>query len=290
MAYVSIFGVDHYYEWITDSGESVPSGEKPVMVFIHGWGGSSRYWRSTARSITSQFDCLLYDMRGFGRSPLSAENRESALSRGCELETFADDLAELLDALGLQSVWLNGHSTGASVAVLFLNAYGDRVKQAILTCNGIFEYDKKAFEAFYKFGGYVVGFRPNWLKYIPLAPTLFMSRFLSQPIPIAEKKAFLEDYLMADGDIALGTIYTAVSKRATEIMPEAFANLTVPSLLISGENDQITPAKLGQEAAKLNPKFIEYSEIENTGHFPMLEDPETYLSAIGRFLKTPSLI
>lgn len=288
MAYAAVSGVDHYYEWITEGG--LPrSGNKPVMVFIHGWGGSCRYWRSTAQALSTEFDCLLYDMRGFGRSLITPENREAVLARGYELETFADDLAELLDVLGLDAVWLNSHSTGASVAVFFTNQYGDRVKQSILTCNGVFEYDKKAFEAFYKFGGYVVGFRPRWLKQIPLMPRIFMSRFLSSPIPASEKYAFLEDYLEADGDIALGTIYTAVSKRATEVMPAAFSQLKVPTLLVSGQYDQITPAKLGREAAALNPDTIQYVEIANTGHFPMLEAPENYLKAVRNFLKMPSL-
>ena len=288
MAYAEVLGVNHYYEWITQSGED-PQGDKPVMVFIHGWGGSCRYWRSTAQALSAEFDCLLYDMRGFGQSHIAPANREAVLARGYELETFADDLFELLNILELETVWLNSHSTGASVAVFFANQYGDRLKQSILTCNGVFEYDKKAFEAFYKFGGYVVGFRPDWLKQIPLMPRIFMSRFLSRPIPQAEKVAFLEDYLEADGDVALGTIYTAVSKRATEIMPVAFAELTVPTLLVSGEKDQITPANLGREAAALNPDVIQYVEIENTGHFPMLEAPETYLREVRSFLKTPSL-
>jgi len=289
MSYISILGVDHYYEWITQSGDD-PSGDKPVMVFIHGWGGSCRYWRSTALALSSQFDCLLYDMRGFGQSRISLENRDEVLARQYELETFADDLAALLDAFQLDRVWLNSHSTGASVAVLFLNQYSDRVNQAILTCNGIFEYDKKAFEAFYKFGGYVVGFRPAWLSSIPLMPRIFMSRFLSRPIPAAERAAFLEDYLQADGDIALGTIYTAVSKRATEVMPLAFAQLKVPSLLVSGEFDQITPAKLGREAATLNSEFIQYVEIPGTGHFPMLEAPQVYLDAVHAFIRTSQAV
>ncbi|MEL6383742.1 MAG: alpha/beta hydrolase, partial [Cyanobacteria bacterium J06626_18] len=236
MPYVSVNGVDHYYEWISDTTES-PNGEKPVMVFIHGWAGSSRYWRSTAEAIAAQFDCLLYDMRGFGRSPLTDENREPVLARGYELETFADDLAQLLNVLGLDQIWLNAHSMGASVAVFFLNRYRDRVKQAILTCNGVFEYDKRAFEAFYLFGRYVVMFRPPWLRRIPLAPRFFMARFLHRPIPATERTAFLQDFLDADFDTALGTIFTSVSKRATEVMPQEFAQISVPTLLVSGQYD-----------------------------------------------------
>lgn len=283
MPQVRAGGVDHYYEWIIN-GHDNPGVEKPVLVFVHGWAGSSRYWRSTAQALKERFDCLLYDMRGFGRSQLTVRDCAMILSRGYQLSTFADDLAELLDALGLsQRVYLNAHSMGASVAVFFLNRYRDRVERAILTCNGIFEYDQAAFEAFYRFGRYVVMFRPQWLAQIPLAPRVFMSRFLHQPIPAAERRSFLQDFLDADFDIALGTIFTSVSKEATEVMPMEFQQLAMPTLLVSGEFDKITPANLGEKAAALNP-LIQYCVVARTGHFPMLEDSETYLQAVTSFL------
>lgn len=97
MPYVAVNGVDHYYEWISTEPPGSQGQRKPVMVFVHGWAGSARYWRSTAIAQQDQFDCLLYDMRGFGRSPLSAIARAQVLQRGYELDTFADDLAGLLD-------------------------------------------------------------------------------------------------------------------------------------------------------------------------------------------------
>jgi len=222
-------------------------------------------------------------MRGFGRSTVASNQQEKAKERGYELETFADDLVELLKALGLSRVNLNAHSMGASVAVYFLNRHPNLVEKAILTCNGIFEYDKKAFETFYQFGGYVVAMRPKWLSKIPLVPSLFMARFLSKPIPTAEKVAFLEDFLKADYDTALGTIFTSVSQKATEIMPLEFSQIKVPTLLVSGEFDQITPADLGKNAAELNAK-VDYVLVKGTGHFPMLEDPDTYLNYVRDFL------
>lgn len=287
MAYLSVNGVNHYYEWVTADGPTDHvedlTAKKPVMVFIHGWAGSCRYWRSTAVALSDQFNCLLYDMRGFGRSAISSRQREAVDRRGYELETFADDLAELLQSLNLDRVDINAHSMGASVAVFFLNQFPEQVNRAILTCNGVFEYDQRAFEAFHKFGGYVVAFRPSWLKQIPLMPRFFMARFLYRSIPAAEKVSFLEDFLAADYEIARGTIFTSVSKRATEVMPVEFSKITRPTLLISGEFDQITPAILGQQAADLNP-CIDYALIQNTGHFPMLEDPDTYLAQVRKFL------
>lgn len=285
MPHIQVRGVDHYYEWIRTS-ESSP-GEKPVLVFIHGWAGSARYWESTARALAPTFDCLLYDLRGFGRSPLPQPLSPEVAAIGYELETYADDLALLLDQLDIEQVYINAHSTGASVAVFFLNRYGDRVKQAILTCNGIFEYDQKAFEAFYVFGRYVVAFRPAWLTKIPLVEQMFMARFLHQSIPRQDKREFLEDFLMASYDAALGTIYTAVSKKAVEIMPQEFAKLAIPTLLVSGQYDKIIPSEMGQRAASLNDR-ITHRVIPNTGHFPMLEDMPTYLETVQSFLD-PSL-
>jgi pimeloyl-ACP methyl ester carboxylesterase len=282
MSFIQVRAVNHYYEWITESDKPEPTG-KPVMVFVHGWGGSSRYWESTAQAIADTFDCLLYDLRGFGRSnqipPTYPTTPDSY-----ELETFADELAELLDVLHLPKVYLNAHSAGASIATFFLNRYPERVEKAILTCSGIFEYDEKAFNAFHKFGGYVVKYRPRWLYQLPWMDRLFMQRFLHRPVPAEISRAFLNDFLMADYATALGTIYTSVSKRASEIMPQEFAQLAVPTLLIAGERDIIIPAQFGQQAAALNKRNIQLVIMPNTAHFPMLEDAPTYLSHVRAFL------
>ncbi len=283
MPYVSVNGVDHYYEWI--STQDHPGNySKPVMVFLHGWAGSARYWESTAEAIKDEYDCLLYDMRGFGRSRPATPEAMTADSSLSSLESFADDLVGLLDALNLsQPVYMNAHSLGGTAGLYFLDRYPERVIKAILTCNGSFPYQKWAFEAFYLFGGYVVAFRPKWLGQIPLAPQMFMSRFLKGSIPIAEKKAFLNDFLMADGPTSRGTLKAAVSKHATEVMPVAFAKLKVPTLMISGEYDKITPAKLGKEAADMSEQ-IQYVLMPNTAHFPMLEDAKSYLKITQAFL------
>jgi len=281
MRLIEIRGVEHYYEWIRASSAK----NKPVMVFVHGWAGSGKYWESTAKALAEDFDCLLYDMRGFGRSRLpSLTDLTDAPNLTYELEEYAEDLALLLDAFGLDKVYINGHSMGASVTTLFLNRYPQRVEKAILTCSGIFEYDEKAFAAFYKFGGYVVKFRPRWLGKIPFVDKLFMKRFLYRPLPTKVSREFLEDFLIADYEAALGTIFTSVSKEAAEFMPGEFAKLRVPTLLVSGEFDQIIPAKMGKQAADLNEK-VEYVLIPKTAHFPMLEDEETYLQKVREFLQ-----
>ena len=294
MPYICVRGVDHYYEWVKAQDTKV----KPVMVFIHGWAGSARYWESTAIALSKDFDCLLYDMRGFGRSngkvpvlaatealgELPAPVAETVEELTYELDEYARDLAALLDGLELKKVYLKAHSTGASVATIFLNLYPERVEKAILTCSGVFEYDEKAFTAFHKFGGYVVKFRPKWLAKIPFVDRMFMARFLKRSIPKSDRQAFLDDFLMADYAAAIGTMVTAVSENAAKFMPQEFTNLTVSTLLVAGEYDQIIPPAMGRQAASLSDK-VEFVLMPNTAHFPMLEDPITYLKSVRQFLQ-----
>ncbi|WP_337884303.1 alpha/beta hydrolase [Fischerella thermalis] len=298
MSYINVRGVEHYYEWIRKP--SIISQPKPVMVFVHGWAGSSRYWQSTATALLEEFDCLLYDLRGFGRSrgkPTAVTKASEVVAESdspqeelqaftqltYELEEYAHDLAALLNQLQIQRAYIHAHSMGASIATLFINRYPERVEKAILTCSGVFEYDEKAFAAFHKFGSYVVKFRPQWLAKIPLVDRMFMARFLHRPIPTAERRAFLQDFLLADYEAALGTIFTSVSKAAAELMPQEFTKITVPTLLVSGEYDKIIPAEMGRQAAKLN-QAVEYVMIPGTAHFPMLEDAPTYLQRVREFL------
>ncbi|MGY6528792.1 MAG: alpha/beta fold hydrolase [Cyanobacterium sp.] len=276
--FIKIREFNHYYEWVKQEDNN----SKPVMVFIHGWGGSCNYWRTTARAIAPYFDCLLYDMRGFGQSQEKIPNDKP---QSYELEEYAQDLLTLLEAFNLEKIYLNSHSMGASIATLFLSIAPEKVEKAILTCNGIFIYNPLAFSIFHQVGGYVVKLRYNWLLKIPLAEKFFMARFLHRPIAKEMSIAFLEDFLMADYQAALNTIYSSVSKKSVETLPQAYQNISVPTLLISGEKDQIIPASMGKAAALLNPEKIEYYSIKDTGHFPMLEDSVTYLKVMGDFLE-----
>ncbi|NEP81123.1 MAG: alpha/beta hydrolase [Okeania sp. SIO3B3] len=289
-SYININGVEHYYEWIKTSNSTEKS--KPVMVFLHGWGGSGRYWETTAKELSDRFDCLIYDLRGFGRSSLPTPDpaAEKGISKSSKYLTdnydlvgYAEDLKVLLEALNLDKVYLTAHSTGSSISVLFLNMYPERVEKAVLTCSGIFEYDEKSFSAFHKASRYVVMFRPKWLTKIPLMGRMVMRRFLYRSIPDNLCNEFLEDFLMADFDAAYGTVLTSVSKEASEWLPEQFKNSTVPILLVSGEYDKIIPAEMGRQAAELNEK-IEFFMMKNTAHFPMLEDQENYLQRVTNFL------
>lgn len=268
-------GVEHYFEWIRED----ESTEKPLMVFIHGWGGSSQYWRSTAHALCKKFDCLIYDLKGFGRSQLPPDFQGEF-----ELEDYVLDLHELLQILEIQKPFtVNAHSMGASIAAIFTELYPDQVERLILNCNGVFKYDARAFAIFQKIGSTIVKLRFPWMTAIPLMDHMAIARFLSKPIKKSDRQQFLADYLGADAAAAGGTLIAAVNENMVSRLPKAFQNIQCPTLFLSGEQDQIIPAEQAQAAIALNPNF-EYVEIPAVGHFPMLENPDIYLQEIQQFL------
>jgi pimeloyl-ACP methyl ester carboxylesterase len=273
MAILALADGELFYEWVTAIGHRT---DKPALVFVHGWGGSARYWKATAIALSDRYDCLLYDLKGFGRSAIQPNATVS-------LTSCVADLAQLLEQLGIDRVSLMAHSMGSSIAALFLGEYGSRVDRAILTCGGIFEYNERAFQAFYQFGSGVVKFRPQWLTQVPGMDWLVMQRFLHRPLPQQDRQEFLEDFLMADNAAALGTMFDAVSGPMAIALPKVYQGLTIPTLMIAGQYDRIIPVKLGQAAAALNPT-IEFTVMPDVGHFPMLEDAVGFLARVQAFL------
>ena len=283
MTTLEIRGVPHHLQWICAEAAPQPSDHKPIMVFVHGWGGSGRYWEQTAQRLTDRFDCLLYDLRGFGRTPeIPSHPRDPRFS----MAAYAADLGELLERLDLRRVTLNAHSMGASIATLYAAEAiaSQRVERLILTCSGLYTYNPITFGLFHQIGSWVVSLRPRWLSQLPGMERMFMARFVHRPLPTPLSRAFLEDYLQADQTTVVGTLYTAVSLQAAETLPVALQNLQIPTLLVAGQKDQIIPPRLGQKAIEVNPQ-IQYEEIPKVGHFPMLEAPETYLQILDRFLQ-----
>jgi pimeloyl-ACP methyl ester carboxylesterase len=274
MAYCKVPNGEIYYEWVGAAGQKVPTG-RPVLVFVHGWGGSLRYWQATARALADTYDCLLYDLRGFGRST----NTQTTVT----LADCVADLAALLADLAIDRCSVMAHSMGSSIAVLFLQAFGARVDRAVLACGGVFEYDAVAFGIFRQFGKLVVQVRPRWLTQVPGMDGLVMRRFLHRELPPPDRQEFLEDYLMAEDRAALGTMFDAVSEQSAIALPQAYQSLQMPTLMISGQFDRIIPPPLGEAAARLN-AAIEFTVIPDVGHFPMLEDPAEFVERVRYFL------
>ncbi len=101
-------------------------GSGPPIVFCHGWPLSADAWDAQMLFFTANgFRCIAHDRRGHGRS--------SQPSGGNDMDTYADDLAELVDALDLDRAMFVGHSTGGGEVTRYIGRHGTRrVAKAVL--------------------------------------------------------------------------------------------------------------------------------------------------------------
>jgi non-heme chloroperoxidase len=101
-------------------------GEGQPLVFSHGWPLNADVWDDQLVLVASKgFRAIAHDRRGHGRSTQS--------SSGNDMDTYADDLAELIDTLDLHDVILVGHSTGGGEVARYIGRHGtSRVAKAVL--------------------------------------------------------------------------------------------------------------------------------------------------------------
>jgi N-formylmaleamate deformylase len=99
-------------------------GEKPPLVLAHGVTDDGLCWTPIAEALAPDFDVVMVDARGHGRS--------TAPERGYDTATLADDLAGVIGALGLRRPVILGHSMGAITALALAGAYPDLARAILL--------------------------------------------------------------------------------------------------------------------------------------------------------------
>jgi non-heme chloroperoxidase len=110
-------GVDlHVKDW----------GQGPVVTFSHGWPLNSEAWAGQMLFLAQQgYRVIAHDRRGHGRS--------APAGTGNDMDTYADDLAHVLDTLDVRDITMVGHSTGGGEVTRYLGRHGsDRVAKAVL--------------------------------------------------------------------------------------------------------------------------------------------------------------
>jgi non-heme chloroperoxidase len=92
-------------------------GQGPAVVLSHGWPLSSDSWEAQMLFLASNgYRCIAHDRRGHGRSSQTWD--------GNDMDTYADDLADLIDALDLRDIALIGFSTGGGEVTRYIGTHG----------------------------------------------------------------------------------------------------------------------------------------------------------------------
>lgn len=215
-------GVDLFYR---DWGEGAP------VVFVASWSLPSDMWNYQMLALSEQgFHCVGFDPRGHGRS--------SDPGRGFDYDTLSGDLAAVLEVLDLHDVTLVGHSMGSAVIVRYLTRHGsDRVARLALlgtttplllkTADNLDGIDASYFEAFRR--DELMRDFPKWTEDIILT---FMPNTTPQ----------MQDWLrglslQASAKAMLDTNRAITTEDFREELPE----ITVPTLMIHGDEDVTCP-------------------------------------------------
>jgi pimeloyl-ACP methyl ester carboxylesterase len=239
----------------------------PAVLFVHGFPSDRRMWRRQIEGMAAHgARAIAADLRGFGASddlPLDARAPFT-------MDDHADDLAALLDHLGVARAILVGLSMGGYIALAFVRRHKERLAGLLLsdTRAGADSPDAKRardtnIELARREGSAAV--------FDAIAPRLFSPR--SPREALAEMRAIAAAQPV-DGVVA--------ALRAMRDRPDAtpvVASVAVPTEIVVGSDDQITPPSEAEAMARA----IDGSRltvIERAGHFPPIENPEAFAAPL----------
>ena len=249
MQTIAILGAPHAYDL------TAPTASKATLVFIHGWLLSRYYWQPLIEQLSPEYQCLSYDLRGFGGSQPCSEARTVPAVAGYGLTDYANDLALLLEQLQLENVWLVGHSVGGSIALCAAEQLPQRVKGVICLNSGGGVYLKAEFDRFRAAGQQLVKLRPRWLGRVPWLDLLFTRASVVQTIARRWGRQRLLDFVAAQPEAALGLLLDSTTEAEVHRLPQVVARLKQPVYFIAGAQDPIMEPQYVRHLASFHPLF-----------------------------------
>ena len=244
--------VEIYYQ---DYGQGQP------VILIHGWPLSHRAWEGQVNEVVDAgFRCITYDRRGFGVS--------SAPWESYDYTTLASDLNEIINQLDLRDCIIVGFSMGGGEVVRYLTNYGDgKIAKAALISSIIPLVKQKSDNP----DGVPASDLQDIMNALKTDRVGFLKNF-HQNFYNAEdhKDTVSEQHLHYDWTIAAyasprGTIKAAEAWAETDFRPE-LKNVTVPTLIVHGNADNIVPIKTAGDQAAKGIANNEYHVIKNGPH------------------------
>ena len=261
-----------------------------AVVFIHGFGAWSETWKNTTSVLAARgFHTVALDVPPFG---FSEKVTDGAFSRQAQ----AQRILKVLDTLQLTQVVLVGHSVGGRPTVEAALLAPDRVK-ALVIVDGAFGFGAdgqieenhpsllvSTFFAIHPLRNAVLSATAT----NPLMTKKLLSSFVANPdiLTPALLSVYQKPFVVKDSTNRLGDWLKVLSvDKDTSLSSQLsnFSKLAMPTLLIWGDQDTITPLAQGQ---KLN-QFISTSSLsvlKGLGHIPQIEDPVQFNNALLPFL------
>lgn len=255
--------------------------ERPTVVLVHGGPGSDHTnFKPSMDYLQESAQVIYYDHRGMGRSDASIPERWT-------LDQWADDLAGLLDTLGVEAPYIVGASFGGMVAQRFAARYPERPsKLALLSTAPRFDTEISV-EVFEKRGGAECGEAArNFLNGNPGSRDDYLR--LCMPYYTVKSES-LEKLVEAAGRSVnrpetLEHFFGPVGESKTMDLRSGLARVQCPTLIAHGDSDPILPIKLAHEMRDAIPDgLVKFATIEKCGH-SFDDNPDAWRQVLLAFL------
>ncbi|NOZ51275.1 MAG: alpha/beta hydrolase [Chloroflexi bacterium] len=232
------------------------SGRRLPLVLVHGAGGTLFHWPPGLRRLPDH-DVYALDLPGHGRS--QGPGRD-------DVGAYADCVRAWADAVGLARFVLGGHSMGGAIAQMFGLRYPKRLAGLVLVGTGA-----------------RLRVHPSILQRIQTDKEGVAQQLVEWAhgarASAGQKRQYLQHVLAVDTEVMLGD-WQACDR--FDVMDQ-LGQLSVPTLIIAGSQDQMTPVKYARTLAEQIPD-ADLTVIEGAGHMMMLEQALLVTTAITGFL------
>jgi pimeloyl-ACP methyl ester carboxylesterase len=229
-------------------------GRGRPIIFLHGWVGSWRYWVPAMQAAAMSFRAYALDLWGFG---------DTAHDSACyTLQQQVNLLDRFILEMGIGRVALVGHGLGALAAILFARKF-PQVVDRVMAVNVPLD------------GNSVAARMRSPASPADLADWLLGKDSLTEPARTDAPKA---------DPLAISTSFTSLN--STNIMP-IMDTMATPCLIVHGQNDPAIRT-LEYERFMSMPELVYQVVLENSGHFPMLDDSPRFNRLMTDFMALDS--
>ena len=262
----------------------VPDGpvlrEKPTLILLHGGPGFDHAgFKPFFTRLADIVQVVYYDHRGHGRS----DRRPAA---EWTLDTFADDVVRLSDALGLVKPIVLGQSFGGFVAQRYIERHPAHAGKIILSSTSPHKKTERKLAMFEKLGGPAARDSaarfwndPNtetWADYGVHCRHLYNTT--PQDKAAGQRTTFNLDILYASA---------SGEQRTMNLLP-GLAKARCPVLVMVGEDDPVCPLADAQDiAAALPPEWMQFKSFPKVGHGAWRDDADAAFAELRRFILQP---
>ena len=219
-------------------------GSGPAVVLVHGWPLSGDMWEyQTVALVDAGFRVITYDRRGFGLSGHPA--------KGYDYDVFADDLAAVIDGLGLDNAALVGFSMGGGELARYLSRHGSAKVGKAALISSVVPYmlktddnpDGVPREQFEEMKQQIVKDRFGFLQ--SFAKMFYGVGLVSHPV----SQGVLDwTFVLAIMASPLATRACVDAFGTTDFRPD-LASFTMPTLVVHGTSDKTVPIDAAGRAA-----------------------------------------